>query len=96
METVSLGVTSTENVRVAKDGRYLHCRWGGKLLTRFRLTSILMLLIPTHAKTLNLVERVKDTLKISAVQVLPSKLEIASMAQPDSLIKDVVVAGVVR
>ena len=36
----------------------------------------------------------KDTLKISGVQVSPSELEIALMDQPDGLIKDVAVAGV--
>ena len=36
----------------------------------------------------------KDTLKISDVEVSPSELETALMAQPDSLIEDVVVAGV--
>ena len=40
------------------------------------------------------VERVKDTLKISGVQVSPSELETALMAQPDDLISDIVVAGV--
>jgi len=40
------------------------------------------------------IERAKDTLKISGVQVSPSELEIALMAQPDGLINDVVVAGV--
>jgi len=40
------------------------------------------------------VERAKDTLKISGVQVSPSELEIALLAQPDGLINDVVVAGV--
>jgi len=37
---------------------------------------------------------VKDTLKVSGVQVSPSELEVALMAQPDGLIEDVVVAGV--
>jgi acyl-CoA synthetase (AMP-forming)/AMP-acid ligase II len=37
---------------------------------------------------------VKDTLKISGVQVSPSEIEVALMAQPDGLIEDVVVAGV--
>ena len=36
----------------------------------------------------------KDTLKISGVQVSPSELEVALMAHPDSLVDDVVVAGV--
>ncbi|KAF9648196.1 acetyl-CoA synthetase-like protein [Thelephora ganbajun] len=40
------------------------------------------------------VERMKDTLKISGVQVSPSEIETALAAQPDGLIKDVVVAGV--
>ena len=40
------------------------------------------------------IERGKDTLKISGVQVSPSELEIALLAQPDSLIDDVAVAGV--
>ena len=40
------------------------------------------------------IERVKDTLKISEVQVSPSELETALMAQPDGLIEDVAVAGV--
>jgi len=40
------------------------------------------------------IERVKDTLKVSGVQVSPSELEAALMAQPDGLIEDVVVAGV--
>jgi len=40
------------------------------------------------------VERAKDTLKVSGVQVSPSELEVALMAQPDGLIEDVVVAGV--
>lgn len=33
-------------------------------------------------------------MKISGVQVSPSELEIALMAQPDGLIEDIVVAGV--
>ena len=33
-------------------------------------------------------------MKISGVQVSPSELEIALMAQPDCLIEDIVVAGV--
>jgi len=37
---------------------------------------------------------VKDTLKVSGVQVSPSELKVALTAQPDSLIEDVVVAGV--
>ena len=36
----------------------------------------------------------KDTLKVSGVQVSPSELEVALMAQPDGLIEDVLVAGV--
>ena len=40
------------------------------------------------------IERGKDTLKISGVQVSPSELEIALLAQPDRLIDDVAVAGV--
>ena len=36
----------------------------------------------------------KDTLKISGVQVSPSELEMAIMAQPDDLVDDIVVAGV--
>ncbi|KAF9781855.1 acetyl-CoA synthetase-like protein [Thelephora terrestris] len=40
------------------------------------------------------IEREKDTLKISGVQVSPSELEIALLAQPDRLIDDVAVAGV--
>ena len=40
------------------------------------------------------VERAKDTLKVSGVQVSPSELEVALMAQPDGLIEDVAVAGV--
>jgi len=40
------------------------------------------------------VERAKDTLKVSGVQVSPSELETTLMAQPDDLISDVVVAGV--
>jgi len=40
------------------------------------------------------VERAKDTLKVSGVQVSPSELETALMAQPDELINDVAVAGV--
>ena len=40
------------------------------------------------------VERAKDTLKVSGVQVSPSEIETALMAQPDGLINDVAVAGV--
>jgi len=40
------------------------------------------------------IERAKDTLKISGVQVSPSELETALMAQPDGLLDDVAVAGV--
>jgi acyl-CoA synthetase (AMP-forming)/AMP-acid ligase II len=36
----------------------------------------------------------KDTLKISGVQVSPSELEVALMAHPDRLVDDVAVAGV--
>jgi len=36
----------------------------------------------------------KDTLKISGGLIFPSKPEIAITAQPDGLIKDVVVVGV--
>ena len=36
----------------------------------------------------------KDTLKVSGVQVSPSELEVALMAQPEGLIEDVLVAGV--
>jgi len=37
---------------------------------------------------------VKDTLKVSGVQVSPSELETALRAQPDNLINDIAVAGV--
>jgi len=40
------------------------------------------------------VERAKDTLKISGVQVSPSELELALWSQPDHLIHDIAVAGV--
>lgn len=40
------------------------------------------------------VERAKDTLKVSGVQVSPSELEVTLLAQPDRLIDDVVVVGV--
>jgi len=40
------------------------------------------------------VERAKDTLKISGVQVSPSEIEMVLLAQPDGLIQDVAVAGV--
>jgi acyl-CoA synthetase (AMP-forming)/AMP-acid ligase II len=40
------------------------------------------------------IERAKDTLKISGVQVSPSELEGVLMAHPDKLINDAVVAGV--
>ena len=36
----------------------------------------------------------KDTLKVSGIQVSPSELEIVLLAQPDRLIDEVVVAGV--
>ena len=36
----------------------------------------------------------KDTLKVSGVQVSPSELEVALMAQSDGLIEDVLIAGV--
>lgn len=40
------------------------------------------------------VERAKDTLKISGMQVSPTEIEAALLAQPDKLISDVCVAGV--
>lgn len=40
------------------------------------------------------IERAKDTLKISGVQVSPSELESVLLVQPDGLLDDVAVAGV--
>ena len=48
----------------------------------------------TQWKSDSFIERAKDTLKISGVQVSPSEIEVALMTQPDGLIEDVVVAGV--
>ncbi|THH02415.1 hypothetical protein EW026_g417 [Hermanssonia centrifuga] len=40
------------------------------------------------------VDRVKDTLKVSGVQVSPTEIEDALMAHPNKLVEDVCVAGV--
>ena len=39
-------------------------------------------------------ERLKDTLKVSGVQVSPSEIELVLRSHPDGLITDVSVAGV--
>ncbi|KAJ3484238.1 hypothetical protein NLI96_g5758 [Meripilus lineatus] len=44
--------------------------------------------------TLFFVERMKDTLKISGVQVSPTEIENVLLSQPDKLVTDVCVAGV--
>ena len=48
----------------------------------------------TPSEPCSFIERAKDTLKISGVQVSPSELEITLLAHPDGLIEDIAVAGV--
>ena len=47
-----------------------------------------------RARARSFVERVKDTLKVSGVQVSPTEIEDTLRAHPDRLLNDVAVAGV--